>query len=317
MNANTIIPMKNNERDLPALQDLNLLHVFDTIYQERNISRAAQSLGLAQPTVSNALARLRQAVGDPLFVRTHLGMEPTPRAVEMAPTVRQALALLHGSLRARRSFEPACADRTFTLFLTDLGEAFFLPRLLNRVRQVAPGIRLHTLPMPERDPHAALESGEVDLAIGNLPDLPQGFYQQRLFKEYYVCIARDDHPLWRSRSSARRLRDAYHAVVQPQGTGHSAVEKALARLGLQDRIALRVQNFLVLPSIVRNTDLVAMIPHSAAGQLAMAGVGIHPAPIALSDFVVRQCWHERFHADAGNQWLRQQIAELFTEGDSA
>ena len=310
--------MKNSEPPLPLLNlDLNLLVIFDTILTERNISRAADRLELAQPTVSNALNRLRQITGDRLFVRTGRGMEPTPHAERMAQPLREALATLRSALHARRQFDPASDRRTFTLFLTDLGEAFFLPRLLAHLRSVAPGVKLTTLPMPDHNPQAALESGEVDLAIGNLPDMKTGYYQQRLFREQYIGIARPGHPLFADEMSLERFRQASHAVVAPHGTGHSVLEQSLLKLGLQERIVLRVQNFLVLPAIVIQTDLVAMVPRSAANQLASAyALKLMPLPIVLPEFVVKQCWHERFHTDAGNQWLRSQIAQIFMEGDA-
>ena len=322
MNENDLIAMKNSSPPPhPAVPraslDLNLLIVFDALYQERHVSRAAERLGLAQPTVSHTLNRLRRITGDPLFVRTARGMEPTPHADAIEAPLRQALATLRSTLLAPRTFDPARDARTFTLFLTDLGEAFFLPRLLAHLRALAPGVRLVTLPMPERNHSAALERGEVDLAIGHLPDMGADFYQQRLFLERYVCLVGPDHPLLdaQGRLSKRRFLQASHAVVLPSGTGHNLVEQTLTELGLAERIALKVQNFLVLPAIVRSTDLVALVPRSVAESLAAQDtVHFVPAPIALPEFVVKQCWHARYHHDAGNQWLRQQIAQLFTRG---
>ena len=187
----------------------------------------------------------------------------------------------------------------FTLFLTDLGEAFFLPRLLARLRNAAPGVTLTTLPMPDQNPQAALERGEVDLAIGNLPDMEPGFYQQRLFREHYVGYPAARPPVADGPMTAGRFAEAHHAVVLPHGTGHSVMEQALVAHGLQTRIVLRVQNFLVLPAIVTGTDLVALVPRSAALTLAANhSLGQLPSPIDLPAFVVRQCWHERFHGDA-------------------
>lgn len=292
--------------------DLNLLLVFDTVMAERSISRAAHRLDLAQPTVSNAINRLRRISGDRLFVRTSHGMDPTPHAERMAPTIRQALAMIRSTLKAPGAFDASSSSRNFTLYLTDLGEAFFLPRLLARLRADAPGIKLNTLPMPDRNPQAALESGEVDLAIGNLPDLRAGFYQQRLFREHYICIVRPDHPVIGKRLGIQQFSAASHAVVLPHGTGHGVVEQSLLKLGLQDRIMLRVQNFLVLPAIVAATDLVAIVPHSVASQLsADHALRLVKPPIPLPEFDVKQCWHERYHADAGNQWLRGLISAIF------
>ena len=300
--------------------DLNLLRIFDAVLAERSITRAAERLGLAQPTVSNALARLRRLTGDALFVRTRLGMAPTPHAQAMAAPLRQAMATLQGTLRRPAAFDPATSERRFTLYITDLGEAFFLPRLLTQLRQQAPGLRLATLPMPEHDPQAALQSGEVDLAIGNLPDFSRtgngaGWYQQRLLREHYIVIARCDHPLLDAQG--RLSRDAFgqaaHAVVLPTGTGHGVVEATLRAEGLGERIALRVQNFLSLPAIVACTDLLAIVPRSVAAQWSSqwaANLPLQQAepPIALPDFDVRQCWHERWHGDAGHRWLRERLA---------
>ncbi len=317
MAKNTFIPPENDfaSGDLDARLDFHLLLVFEAVHAERHISRAAQRLGLAQPTVSNALGRLRRLTGDPLFVRTGRGMVPTPHAERLAEPLREALATLRAALRARSRFDPAVDRRHFTLFLTDLGEAFFLPRLLARLRDVAPGVTLTTLPMPDRDPQAALERGEVDLAIGNLPELPPGFYQQRLFREHYVAILRPGHPLLGGAMTTERFAQAHHAVVLPHGTGHSVVEQALVARGLASRIVLRVQNFLVLPAIVTATDLLALVPRSAARVLAAhQPLGQLPSPLDLPDFVVRQCWPERLHGDAAHQWLRGLVVEMFGEG---
>lgn len=292
--------------------DFKLLTIFDSILAERSISRAANRLNLAQPTVSNALNRLRRITDDQLFVRTSSGMVPTPHAERMALPIRQAVATILTNLHAPRPFDPATSTRSFTIYMTDLGESFFLPTLLKHLRVEAPTVKINTLPMPDHNPQAALESGEVDIAIGSLPDLRTGFYQQRLILEHYIGILRPDHPLTKKRFTAKQFANASHAVVLPFGTGHGIVERTLINLGLQDRIMLRVQNFLVLPSIVANTDLIAIVPHSTASQLSTEyHICLIDIPVPLPQFDVKQCWHERFHADPGNQWLRNKIASLF------
>lgn len=292
--------------------DFKLLAIFETVLAERSISRAANRLNLAQPTVSNALNRLRRLTGDQLFVRTSGGMMPTPHAERMAFPIRQAMATIRSTLHAPKSFMPATSTRSFTIYMTDLGESFFLPALLMRLRAEAPGVKFNTQPMPDHNPQAALESGEVDIAIGHLSQLDTGFYQQRLLLEHYIGILRPGHPLAKKRFGARQFAQASHAVVLPFGTGHGIVEQTLIKLGLQDRIMLRVQNFLVLPSIVANTDLIAIVPHSIASQVSAAhNLQLVDIPVPLPQFDVKQCWHERFHADPGNRWLRSQIASLF------
>lgn len=293
--------------------DLNLLVVFDAVLAEGSISRAANRLKLSQPAASNALARMRQATGDRLFVRLANAMVPTPYAQTIADPIRQALASIRVSLGASREFDPATAQRSFAIYLTDLGEAYFLPRLLERLHRTAPGVRIRTLPMPSELALDALRNGEVDLAIGNLPDLGAGFFMQRLFRDRYVCVVRKGHPVIGERITARQFAAASHAIVTPGGWGHGIIERALVEHGLEQRITLRMQNFLVLASIVATTDMLAIVPQSVGSQLSQHNdVKLLPLPITIKPFDVKQCWQERFHDDKGNRWLRQQFAELFT-----
>lgn len=293
--------------------DLNLLMVFDAVLAEGGISRAAERLGLSQPAVSNALARMRVATGDRLFVRLANGMAPTPYAQRIAEPICQALATIRTSLAENRGFDAATSERSFGIYLTDLGEVYFLPRLLAHLNRVAPQVHIRTLPMPAEAAQDALKSGEVDLAIGNLPDFRAGFYQQRLFHDHYVCVVRRDHPLIGTQVTLDQFAAASHAIGTPAGTGHGIIERTLMEHGLQHRIVLQVQNFLVLPNIIAATDLLAIVPHSVGIQLSRYNdIKLLPVPIPIPSFDIKQCWHERFHDDEGNRWLRQQFAELFT-----
>ena len=292
--------------------DLNLLPVFEAVLAEASITRAAERLGLSQPAVSNALARLREATGDRLFVRQGNAMVPTPYANALAGPLRQGLAGIRAALDTGKVFDPASSQRRFSIYLTDLGEAYFLPRLLARLNRFAPGVHLQTLPMPTGAGAEALGSGEVDLAIGNLPELGAGYYVQRLFRDRYICLVRKGHPTIGERITARQFAAASHAIVTPGGWGHGIIERTLVDHRLEHRIALRLQNFLVLASIVAASDLVAIVPHSVGSQLSRdLDVRLLPLPIPIPAFDVRQCWQERFHDDAGHRWLRQQFAELF------
>ncbi len=294
--------------------DLNLLTVFDRVRRDRSITRAAEALGLSQPAVSNALARLRAATGDRLYVRTPGGMVPTAYAERIAPAVAGALEAIHGALATGSSFDPAGSERGFVLTLTDLGEAYFLPPLIARLAGVAPGIRFHTLPAPRERPAEALADGSVDLAIGNLPNLGSGTYRQRLFRERYVCIVRDDHPAIGARMTTRQFERAGHVLAAPTGTGHATVERVLLEHGGRSSIRVEVQHFLAIPSIVAGSDLVGVVPTRVARQGLLGGlVRIVEPPFAIAPFVVRQCWHARAHADPGHRWLRGLVAELFAE----
>lgn len=292
--------------------DLNLLVVFDAVLAAGSISRASDSLGLSQPAVSNALARLRKATGDRLFVRLANGVAPTPYAETIAGPIRAALEAISASLSGRQDFDAASSERDFAIHVTDLGEAFFLPRLLARLTRIAPRVRLRTLALSTDEAREALRSGAADLTIGNLPDFEAGFYQQRLFRDRYVCVVSRDHPTIGARLTARQFAAASHAIAMPGGTGHGIIERTLVAHGLESRIALRVQNFLVLPSIVAASELIAIVPHSVGSQISpQDAVKLMPVPVAIPAFDVRQCWHERYHDDPGHRWLRQQFVELF------
>ena len=294
--------------------DLNLLVVFDAVLGEGSISRAAARLDLSQPAVSNALARLRKLTGDRLFVRLANGVVPTPYAETIAEPIRSALAAIRTSLAGRQDFEPAHSERDFAIHITDLGEAFFLPRLLARLNGIAPRVRLRTLALSTDEARDALRSGTADLTIGNLPDFAAGFYQQRLFRDRYVAIVSRDHPTIGTRLTARQFAAASHAIAMPGGTGHGIIERTLVAQGLEGRIALRVQNFLVLPSIVAASELIAIVPHSVGSQISPRdAVKLLPLPVTIPAFDVRQCWHERYHDDPGHRWLRQQFMELFSD----
>jgi DNA-binding transcriptional LysR family regulator len=296
--------------------DLNLLTVFDRVLRERSITRAAESLGLSQPAISNALARLRARARDRLFVRAPAGMVPTAYAERIAPAIRQALDAIRSALQRDDDFDAATSDRCFALHVTDLGEAYFLPRLMARLSATAPGIRFRTLPTPRELPAAALQAGTVDLAIGNLPDLRSGFYQQRLFRERYVCIVRNAHPFIRGRLTRKRFELAGHVLAAPSGTGHAAIERFLLEHGGRRAIAVEVQHFLAVPAIVAQTDLVGIVP-TRIGRQALRDhpVRLVELPMAIPPFIVKQCWHARAHHDAGNRWLRGQFADLFVESD--
>jgi len=293
--------------------DLNLLVVFDAVLGEGSISRAAARLDLSQPAVSNALARLRKATGDRLFVRLGNGVAPTPYAASIAEPIRAALAAIGASLAGRQEFDAATSQRDFAIHITDLGEAYFLPRLLARLNRIAPHVRLRNLALSTDEAREALRNGTADLTIGNLPDFEAGFYQQRLFRDRYVCILSRDHPTIGARLTARQFAAASHAIAMPGGTGHGIIERTLVAHGLESRIALRVQNFLVLPSIVAASDLIAIVPHSVGSQISPKdAVKLLPLPVDIPAFDIRQCWHERYHDDPGHRWLRQQFMELFS-----
>ncbi len=294
--------------------DLNLLRAFDAIAAGGSVTAAGERLGLSQPAISNALARLRKHFGDPLFVRTPGGMRPTPFAQQLAAPVRQALQLVQSALAQHAGFEPKSAQATFRFYMSDIGEMVFLPGLLERFKREAPGVKAEVAQLPMRDIHAALEAGEIDLAVGFLPGLTTGIRRQPLFHEHYVCMLRADHPNIGAQISRKQFREAAHVLVSSAGTGHQVIEETFVKEALEDRIAARVPHFLVVPMILERTDLVVTLPSRIAAVFARLGeFKVLKLPVAMPKFEVRLHWHERFHQDPANRWLREVMAELYAE----
>jgi DNA-binding transcriptional LysR family regulator len=295
--------------------DLNLLVVFDAILKERNITRAARRVGLSQPAMSSALARLRRTFNDPLFVRTARGMQPTPYAQLLAPPIQRACELVASSLTLGADFDPHASTRSFALYMSDIGQGIFLPKLLPALEERAPRVKVKVLRIPERGAHEAMAAGDVDLAVGLFPDLKAGFFQQRLYRDEFVCLVRSDHPRAKGAISVKQFAEMRHAVVSSAGTGHeAAVERAFAAQKQHRRVALTIPHFMALPIIVARTNYIVTVPR----RLALAfegfpGIRIVEPPIRIEPFDIRQHWHERYHHDPANRWMRALVAELFLE----
>jgi DNA-binding transcriptional LysR family regulator len=293
--------------------DLNLLRVFDAVLRDRSVTGAARHLGLTQPAVSNALARLRAQFEDVLFVRTPKGMDATPFARELAEPVRQALALLESALAHGPGFDPATSSRAFRFYMSDLGQIEFLPPLVERAQRVAPGVRLEAVALEVEDIADALAAGALDLAVGFLPGLGPPVRRQPLFRDPYVCLMRADHPLAGRNLTRKQFLSASHALVSYKG-GHRIIEEALERAGLARKIALRVPHFTVLPMVLERSDLILILPAKIARVYErQGGFKFLPLPVPIPPADVAAHWHERFERDPGNRWLRETIRELFTE----
>ena len=292
--------------------DLNLLVVFRHLLAERNVSRAAQALELSQPAVSNALARLRKLLGDELFLRTPGGMVPTPLAEQLAESVTQALEMIHAALNQRAAFDPRHSDRSFVVSMTDIGEIYFLPALMELLRRQAPGVSLatHRNTGNLRD---EMEAGRVDLAIGLIPGLKGGFFQRRLFTQRYVCLMRKGHRLEKRKITLPEFSDAEHLVVVSAGTGHGKVDEILRRKGIARRVALTVPHFVAVGHILQATELVSTVPERFAERMVKPfGLVAVPHPVELPQVAINVFWHARNHRDAGNQWLRGLVFERFS-----
>ncbi|CAN5487712.1 LysR family transcriptional regulator [soil metagenome] len=304
--------------------DLNLMLVFDALMHEGNLTRAGFRLGLSQPAMSHALGKLRKLSGDELFVRVPTGMEPTPFAQRIAATVHEGLEMLQTAITGEQAFDAATCDRTFQILMSDIGEMVYLPRMLAHFASVAPRANIRVIQLPREDYQEAFLSGEVDLAIGFLPALKAGFYQQRLFDDSYICLLRADHPRVGSTMTIEQFSAESHVMIEPAGSRYSSVarqtstttliERFLADRGLSRRVALRVPHFTVVPEIVRSTDLIATLPGTVKNHLRpIPNIKMVPLPIDVPRFEVKQFWHQLKNNDIANRWLRGVVAELFTE----
>ncbi len=292
--------------------DLNLLVVFRQLLVEKRVSRVAENLGLTQPAVSNALARLRRLLGDELFLRTTRGMEPTPYAEQLAEPVAYALGMIHAALNQRSDFDPATSQRAFTVGMTDIGEIWFLPRLIVRLAEVAPGITLSTVRNAAVNLRDEMGDGKVDLAVGLLPQLKAGFFQRRLLSTRYVCLMRKGHRLDKPRITLKEFGAAEHVVVISQGTGHGKVDELMQRAGIQRHVRLTVPHFTPVGHLLQGSDMLATVPEPLAQRLAGPfGLSQVRHPVALPEVSINLFWHAKAHRDPANQWLRSLIFELF------
>ena len=294
--------------------DLNLLVLFNQLLVERRVSKVADNLGLTQPAVSNSLARLRKLLGDDLFLRTPTGMQPTPFAEQLAEPVAYALGMIHGALNQRSTFDPKRSTRSFTIGMTDIGEIYFLPTLMDELGRQAPGVSLSTVRNTAVNLKDEMEAGKVDLAIGLLPQLKAGFFQRRLFHQRYVCLFRQGHKLDKKKISMTEFSAAEHLVVVSPGTGHGKVDELLERSGIERRVRLTVPHYVAIGHILQATDLVATVPERLAQRMTGPfGLTYVAHPAKLPDMAINVFWHAKFHRTPDNQWLRTLVFERFVD----
>lgn len=292
--------------------DLNLLAVFQHVYRERQISAAARRLGLTQSAVSNALARLRKAFGDELFVRTAAGMQPTPFAEQLAEPIGAALDNVALALNYRSGFAPATSERVFTVALTDVGEVYFMPVLIERCRALAPGVRVRSVRAGSIALKEAMETGRVDVAIGAFDDMSEALFQRHLFRQRFVTLLRAGHPLTQGAIDIERFAGAAHLIVDAVDSPYDRINGLLAKAGVVP--AASVPHFTAVPYIVGAGDLVVTVPQKLAERAAASfGLTWIEPPLALPTLQTNVFWHRRFGQDPGNTWLRELIAAEFAE----
>ncbi|ARU92979.1 LysR family transcriptional regulator [Tatumella citrea] len=292
--------MKTDIRTL----DLNLLKTLDALLDERSVTRAAERLSLTQPAVSGMLTRLRECFDDPLFTRSQRGIIPTLRALELAQPVKAILAEVSELLQPK-AFDPATAEITLNIAATDYALRAVIVPFMAALQLQAPAIRVAVLPVNNEQLNAQFERGDIDIALVTPDSAPPGLHARSLYHEDYVCLMREQHPL--ARADALTL-DAFctqdHALVSYTGGNFRGVtDEALDALGRSRRVTLSVCSFLVLPEILRVSNLISVVPRRLAMNLP--GLKVLQPPLDIKGFTKTVVWHDRSHRDAGQRWLRE------------
>lgn len=292
--------------------DVNLLVAFDALVNERSVTRAARRVGLGQPAMSNALARLRALFDDRLLIRSAREMVPTARALELAGPIHRALVEIQHALDATTTFDPARSERTIRLAVTDYVAVVLLPRLLRHLARVAPLIDVETQPLNGSLPSDDLRSGRLDLAFGNFPQPPSApLRQESLFKEDFMCVIRRNHPQVPRRLTLPRFTKLAHILVSPRGERSGVVDRLLAERGLRRRVVLVTSHFMVAPIVVARTDLITTLPRRGAEALEDAlRLRLVEPPLRLPRFVISMVWHGRTDEEACGRWFREEVRTI-------
>jgi DNA-binding transcriptional LysR family regulator len=297
--------------------DLNLLIVFEAIYHHRSLTRAGLRLGLSQPAVSAALARLRDLFADPLFVRTSHGVVPTRRAEEIAIPLEPLLDSLRQMMRQEVHFDPSKSTRSFRLLMPDAGELHILPQLVKHLRRVAPNTSIVSEQIMGVEQFRLLEEGKMDAAIGHWPDLPseRNFLKKCLFVDSFSCLVRRGNKLLSTRASRDDLARASHVVVSRSETSPSPTDMLLRSLGSKCRVAARVPHYMAVPRLLEGADLVSVMPTRLAATFAGTNTRLRTVALDFSmpAFDVSLYWHRGFAKDSALTWLLDTMTDLFRD----
>ena len=300
-------------RDIKDL-DLNLLVLFQQMYQLRHVSQVARQLGVSQPTVSNALARLRRTFGDELFVRTAQGMQPTPYAQRISEPIAQALVSVTAALNQEERFDPGTSNRRFVIAMTDVGEIHFMPTLVERCGRIAPDVGISSIRASAVNWQDEMETGQIDLALGAFTDVAETLFHRRLFSQQYVTMFRRGHRFEQRKVSLKEFMTAQHLFVTSRESPYDQINARLEKAGITRSVHFQVPHFTAVPYIISNTEMVVTVPAKLAEQACGPfGLAFIAPPLRLPALHTSVFWHRRYNQDSGNQWLRGLIAECFTE----
>ncbi|MGI2903560.1 LysR family transcriptional regulator [Tolypothrix sp. VBCCA 56010] len=290
--------------------DLNLLVVFDALMTSQHLTRAAEKIGLSQPATSNALSRLRKLFKDDLFIKTSKGMTPTPKAIELAEFIHEVLLQVQTAIYSESQFIPEQSDRIFRLGMDDYTEVVFLPKLLKQIEILAPKVKIQVRSTNWMRSPKLLDADEIDLAIGHCPQFQAWHTRQLLYQEHFVCLFAEKFKIQKAIALEEYIA-ASHLLVSPKEDMVGLVDKALALQNLSRNVAMSVPNFLIVPFILVNTNLIATVP----AQLVKTFVEVwqlyaSPLPFEMTGFSVDILWHNKNDRDQGHIWLRNLISQI-------
>ena len=289
--------------------DLNLFIAFDVIYTEKNLTKSGQVLGITQPAVSNALARLRDLFNDELFIRTSRGMIPTPVANQLIGDIRNALSLIQNTISVSEKFDPSTAEMTFKISIGDTSEYRLLPLLIKELAEIAPKVKVETYLTPRKDAPRELASGAIDFSIDPPLQSDQHLKHEKIYQEDYVMIVREDHPiLEREKITIEDYLDLSHIHITNRKTGMGHVDMTLYKLGLTRDIYLRAQHFLVAPYIVEQSDMAITTTKGFAVDRNLAW---RELPFDIDPLVLHLYWHENNDNESSSKWMRELMLKTY------
>lgn len=297
--------------DLSAI-DLNLLVAFEALFEERSVTAAAQKMYLGQPAMSAALARLRVLFQDELFLRIGREMQPTAKALEIAPDIRTALEQIRQILAVSKIFNPAIAKNTFTIASSDYTSYVVMPKLLELCRHTAPNIDFRLIGFAKDCVGELLEQREIDIALGVFQNPPRQTIQMPLFPEHFVGICRRGHPMiTQDAITPETFADLLHALFTIRRDEVGEIDQVLAEYNLQRRVALTTPHLLVLPEIISSSDLVSAVPSRLVESFAYRGtLEIFEIPVKTEPWMISMLWSKLTDQDQANIWLRQMLKTI-------
>lgn len=299
-----MVSNKSNEKKV----DLNLLQVFDVIYNSKSLTQASYSLGITQPAVSNALTRIRGVFDDKLFTRSSKGMIPTPLALEIAPVIRETLSALEGVFERSYDFAPEKCSKTFVIAMTDYGATTILPLLVNKISETAPMASIKVVRLEQETVSEQLANGIIDMALGSNIEVNADIYAKKIFMDEFACMVRQDHTEINGEMTIENYTKHPHILFTPQQGKWGIVTDLLTSQGLNHKTTVYTSHAYSIPSTILVTDFITTIPKRLAIAFSVMGrFQILTPPISIPELEMSLFWHVRTANDPPNVWIRNEI----------